>query len=42
MSDQIACALVATWQEWKQNILEQADKPTVAVPRTPIIHDDGW
>jgi hypothetical protein len=32
-----ATKLVASWPKWKQNILEQSGKPTVDVPRQPIV-----
>lgn len=32
----LASALVATWPEWKQNILSDALSPTVRVPREPM------
>ncbi len=37
-----ARALVATWPEWKRNILRDSASPTVRVPRTPIIIDDSF
>lgn len=33
----MAKSLVTTWPKWKQNILENSSKPTVSVPRTPVI-----
>ena len=32
----LASALVKTWPEWKQKILEISLSPTVAVPRKPV------
>lgn len=32
-----ASATVATWPEWKQNVLRDSDKPEVSTPRTPIV-----
>lgn len=37
-----ASLLVSGWPAWKQNILENSAKPTVAVPRTPIVSDEEW
>lgn len=34
----IALSIVAKWPAWKRGLLEQSARPTVAVPRTPIIH----
>lgn len=31
-----AAALVATWPEWKRNILKHSLSPTVSVPRKPV------
>jgi hypothetical protein len=33
---EIADAIVSQWPKWKQNLLEDSSKPTVAVPRTPV------
>lgn len=39
----LASKLVATWPVWKQNILEQSGRPTVDVPRDPIVNErDGF
>ena len=38
VDQQIAKAniLIATWPNWKQNILVHSSKPTVSTPRTPV------
>jgi len=33
----IAAKLVESWPVWKQNILDQSGRPSVDVPRTPIV-----
>lgn len=41
-----ASRIVATWPEWKQNILRDSAKPTLDVPRTPVsprpYDERGW
>ena len=32
----LASALVKSWPVWKQNILQNSSKPTVAVAREPV------
>ena len=34
----LATKLVKSWPEWKQHILEHSMKPTLSVPRKPIIN----
>jgi len=34
----IAVKLVNSWPKWKRNLLEQSSKPTVEVPRKPVIN----
>lgn len=35
-----ACEIIATWPEWKKNILAYSAQPTVNTPRPPIFTDD--
>ena len=35
-----AAKAVASWAEWKRNVLVKTSSPTVDVPRKPIVGDD--
>lgn len=35
-----AKAIVGSWPEWKRNILEHSGKPTVSVPREPVLGEN--